>query len=236
MLVWDDRTLVKALRADGLVATNNQEIVYEFRNSRVQCFLCPRDFDDVSTVQGFQIKSVFTHHQKTIVVDSEMPEDDSQKRRIVSFTLDNIHNHDFHQPNFRGSSIRKGGLREPWHDIHCKLEGPVALDVLYNFEQRWNKQVGNKFLLTFNELDRIITRPPTPFTSTHDPETWNVQIFRSIDSAAVEGFPHENHKKVAKDHEKASAIHKEATKIGLVNEMGNTIDRSIQDAYINAIR
>ncbi|KAL7181904.1 hypothetical protein ACSBR1_040754 [Camellia fascicularis] len=256
VLVWDDRTSVKALRADGLVATNNQEIVYEFRNSRVQCFLCPRDSDDASTVQGFQIKSMFTHHQKTIVVDSEMPEDDSQKRRIVSFvggidlcdgrydtpdhslfkTLDNIHNHDFHQPNFRGSSIKKGGPREPWHDIHCKLEGPVALDVLYNFEQRWNKQVGNKFLLTFNEFDRIITRPPTPITSTHDPETWNVQIFRSIDSAAVEGFPHENHKKAAKDHEGASAIHKEATEIGLVTEMGNTIDRSIQDAYINAIR
>ncbi|GMP94538.1 hypothetical protein CsSME_00043975 [Camellia sinensis var. sinensis] len=45
MLVWDDRTSVKALRADGLVATNNQEIVYEFRNSRVQCFLCPRVSD-----------------------------------------------------------------------------------------------------------------------------------------------------------------------------------------------
>ena len=68
-------------------------------------------------------------------------------------TLNNIQNDDFHQPNFGGSSIAKGGPREPWHDIHCKLEGPVALDVLYNFEQRWNKQVGNKFLLTFNELD-----------------------------------------------------------------------------------
>ncbi|KAF5943523.1 hypothetical protein HYC85_017600 [Camellia sinensis] len=258
MFVWDDRTSVKALRADGLVATNNQEIVYEFRNSRVQCFLCPRDSDDVSTVQGFQIKSMFTHHQKTIVVDSEMLEDDSQKRRIVSFvggidlcdgrydtpdhslfkTLDNIHNHDFHQPNFRGSSIRKGSPREPWHDIHCKLEGPVALDVLYNFERRWNKQVGNKFLLTFNELDRIITRPPTPITSTHDPETWNVQIFRSIDSAAVEGFPHENHKKAAKDHEEASAIHKEATEIGPVTEMGSSYgwnSKDMKDTDIGAL-
>ncbi|GMP94551.1 hypothetical protein CsSME_00043983 [Camellia sinensis var. sinensis] len=161
---------------------------------------------------------MFTHHQKTIVVDSEMPEDDSQKRRIVSFvggidlcdgrydtpdhslfkTLDNIHNRDFYQPNFRGSSIRKGGPMEPWYDIHCKLKGIVALDVLYNFEQRWNKQVGNKFLLTFNELDRIITRPPTPIASTHDPETWNVQIFRSIDNAAVEGFLMKTKKKQPK--------------------------------------
>ena len=33
------------------------------------------------------------------------------------------------------------GPREPWHDVHCRLEGPVAFDVLTNFEQRWQKQV-----------------------------------------------------------------------------------------------
>lgn len=29
--------------------------------------------------------------------------------------------------------------REPWHDLHCKIEGPAAYDVLINFEQRWRK-------------------------------------------------------------------------------------------------
>ena len=33
------------------------------------------------------------------------------------------------------------GPREPWHDVHCRLEGPAAFDVLTNFEQRWHKQV-----------------------------------------------------------------------------------------------
>ena len=32
------------------------------------------------------------------------------------------------------------GPREPWHDIHCRMEGPAAWDVLLNFEQRWRKQ------------------------------------------------------------------------------------------------
>lgn len=29
--------------------------------------------------------------------------------------------------------------REPWHDLHCRLDGPAAYDVLINFEQRWRK-------------------------------------------------------------------------------------------------
>jgi len=102
---------------------------------------------------------MFTHHQKTIVVDSEV-DGSLTKRRIVSFlggidlcdgrydtvehplfgTLNSVHANDFHQPNFDGASIKKGGPREPWHDIHCKLDGPAAWDVLYNFEQRWMKQ------------------------------------------------------------------------------------------------
>ena len=29
--------------------------------------------------------------------------------------------------------------RQPWHDLHCKIDGPAAYDVLMNFEQRWRK-------------------------------------------------------------------------------------------------
>ena len=36
------------------------------------------------------------------------------------------------------------GPRQPWHDIHCKLEGPVATDVIVNFVQRWLKQAADK--------------------------------------------------------------------------------------------
>ena len=32
------------------------------------------------------------------------------------------------------------GPREPWHDIHCRLKGPVAHDLLLNFTDRWLKQ------------------------------------------------------------------------------------------------
>lgn len=29
--------------------------------------------------------------------------------------------------------------RQPWHDLHCKIDGPAAYDVLINFAQRWRK-------------------------------------------------------------------------------------------------
>lgn len=241
MLVWDDRTSVLDFKKDGLMATHDEETEKYFRGSKVHCILCPRNPDvGRSMIQGFQVSTMFTHHQKTVVVDSEMLDTVSGKRGIVSFiggidlcdgrydtqdhplfkTLDSVHYDDFHQPNFTGSSIKKGGPREPWHDIHCKLEGPVAWDVLYNFEQRWTKQVGDKLLISQKQLEATTVRP-LPVLQPNDTETWNVQLFRSIDDGAVVGFPQ-------KPDNAAAA--------GLVSGKNSVIDRSIQDAYINAIR
>ncbi|GER32586.1 phospholipase D [Striga asiatica] len=241
MLVWDDRTSVPDFKKDGLMATHDQETKAFFDGTRVRCVLCPRNPDGgASILQGFEVSTMFTHHQKTIVVDSQRASSGGTKRRIVSFlggidlcdgrydtrdhslfrTLDTVHRDDFHQPNFPGSSVAKGGPREPWHDIHCRVEGPAAWDVLYNFEQRWVKQVGNKFIFSMNELDRFIVRPEEAI-SPDDPERWCVQIFRSIDGGAAAGFPEKP---------------EEASALGLVSGKDNVIDRSIQDAYIHAIR
>lgn len=241
MLVWDDRTSVDLLKKDGLMATHDEETENFFSGTDVHCVLCPRNPDDGgSIIQDLQISTMFTHHQKIVVVDSEMPSGGSEKRRIVSFvggidlcdgrydspfhslfrTLDTAHHDDFHQPNFTGASIEKGGPREPWHDIHSRLEGPIAWDVLFNFEQRWRKQGGKDLLVQLRELDDIII-PPSPVMFPDDQETWNVQLFRSIDGGAAFGFPE---------------TPEEAARAGLVSGKDNIIDRSIQDAYINAIR
>ncbi|XP_042489404.1 phospholipase D alpha 1-like [Macadamia integrifolia] len=242
MLVWDDRTSVGLLKKDGLMATHDEETANYFHDTDVHCVLCPRNPDDGgSIVQNLQISTMFTHHQKIVVVDGAMPSGGSEKRRIVSFvggidlcdgrydspfhslfrTLDTAHHDDFHQPNFStGASINKGGPREPWHDIHCRLEGPVAWDVLYNFEQRWRKQGGKDLLVELRDLGDIII-PPSPVMFSEDNETWNVQLFRSIDGGAAFGFPD---------------TPEDAARAGLISGKDNIIDRSIQDAYINAIR
>ncbi|ESQ32074.1 hypothetical protein EUTSA_v10003659mg [Eutrema salsugineum] len=239
MLVWDDRTSNEAFKRDGLMMTHDQETYDYFKNTKVRCVLCPRNPDNGgSIVQGFEVAAMFTHHQKTVVVDAEV-DGSKTKRRIVSFlggidlcdgrydteehplfgTLNNVHSTDFHQPNFDGASIKKGGPREPWHDIHCKLDGPAAWDVLYNFEQRWMKQgSGIRYLISMARLSEI-TVPPLPIVESDNAEGWTVQLFRSIDDGAAEGFP--------EDPREASSV---------ITGKDNVIERSIQDAYINAIR
>ncbi|KAK4410608.1 Phospholipase D alpha 1 [Sesamum angolense] len=220
---------------------HDEETHNYFQGTEVNCVLCPRNPDDGgSIVQNLQISTMFTHHQKIVVVDSAMPGGGSQRRRIVSFvggidlcdgrydtpfhslfrTLDTAHHDDFHQPNFTEAAITKGGPREPWHDIHSRVEGPIAWDVLFNFEQRWRKQGGTDVLLQIRELDNVII-PPSPVMYPDDHETWNVQLFRSIDGGAAFGFPE---------------APEEAAGAGLVSGKDNIIDRSIQDAYIHAIR
>nr|GEU44683.1 phospholipase D delta-like [Tanacetum cinerariifolium] len=57
--------------------------------------------------------------------------------------------------------------RQPWHDLHCKIDGPAAYDVLTNFEQRWRKatrwsEIGRRFKRMYHwhedallKIDRI---------------------------------------------------------------------------------
>ncbi|OEL13457.1 Phospholipase D alpha 1 [Dichanthelium oligosanthes] len=239
MLVWDDRTSVGLgpIKRDGLMATHDEDTASYFRGTSVRCVLCPRNPDkDRSYVQDVETATMFTHHQKTVIVDGGMP---GPKPGLVSFlggidlcdgrydtqehplfrTLGTTHNKDFHQPNFPGASIKKGGPREPWHDVHCRVEGPAAWDVLQNFEQRWRKQgSGDNLLVT---LDKGWASSEV----VDDAESWNVQVFRSIDGGAAAGFP-----------ESGDNAPEEAAARGLVSGKDHVIERSIQDAYIHAIR
>ncbi|CAL0304981.1 unnamed protein product [Lupinus luteus] len=240
MLIWDDRTSIKFLKKDGLMSTHDVDTESYFHGSRVHCLLCPRNPDnEESIMEDLEVATMFTHHQKIVVVDGEMPGGNSEsKRRILSFiggidlcdgrydtplhsifrTLGTTHHNDFHQPNFKGASIAKGGPREPWHDIHCRLEGPIAWDVLTNFEQRWKKQ-GKKDVLPVKLDDILVTQSLEMFSG--DIETWNVQLFRSIDGGAAYGLAN---------------THEDAARYGIQICKGQVVDRSIQDAYINAIR
>jgi phosphatidylserine/phosphatidylglycerophosphate/cardiolipin synthase-like enzyme len=49
-----------------------------------------------------------------------------------------------HHPSFAGLDTSKPCPREPWHDIHAKVEGPAAVDVAINFIERWVKQAGTR--------------------------------------------------------------------------------------------
>jgi len=236
VLIWEDRTAVELLRNQGLMKTHCDETLEYFKGTKVYCFVCPRHAArSLSAVQSVEIAAEFTHHQKTVSLDASIK--GSGNRQVVSFvggidlsdgrydneihslfrTLNTVYKDDFHQNNYKDADLQHGGPREPWHDAHSKIQGPAAYDVVTNFTQRWTKQADSSLLLNLDDLPGLLP----PGADFEGPDAWNVQIFRSIDDASVVGFP---------------ANPSDAPELGLVTLKDQVIDKSIQCAYIEAIR
>ncbi|KAI9107264.1 hypothetical protein K1719_021652 [Acacia pycnantha] len=240
ILIWDDRTSHDTffLKTEG-------------------CVLSPRyPSNKLSIFKQHVVGTLFTHHQKCVLLDTQAS---GNNRKITSFIggldlcdgrydtpdhrlftdLDTVFRDDFRNPMLPSSST--SGPREPWHDLHCKVEGPAAYDILTNFEQRWRKakkwrnlrlnKVTNWNDDALLRLDRIswIATPAIGVdkdtsvyvTQEKDPESWNVQVFRSLDSGSVKGFP--------KDAMEAKAQN-------LISGKNLKVDKSIHAAYVYAIR
>ncbi|MCD9638808.1 hypothetical protein HAX54_022964 [Datura stramonium] len=255
LLIWDDKTSNDDLflKTEGVMQTHDEETKKFFKHSSVHCILCPRSASSKLSIFKQQVVgNIFTHHQKCVIVDTQAAGND---RKITAFIggldlcdgrydtpehrlfndLDTVFENDVHNPTFTSCT---GGPREPWHDLHCKIEGPAAYDVLTNFEQRYRKAIkwirlkkckpGLDTLLKLNRIPSIHMPADGPdgdqvvrVTKEEDPENWHVQVFRSIDSGSVKGFP--------KDV-------KEACAQNLVSGKNLRIDRSIHLAYVKAIR
>ncbi|CAA7017338.1 unnamed protein product [Microthlaspi erraticum] len=250
LLVWDDPTSrdILGYKTDGVMGTHDEETRRFFKHSSVQVLLCPRNAGKRhSWVKQTEVGTIYTHHQKTLIVDADAG---GNRRKIVAFvggldlcdgrydtpqhplfrTLQTEHKGDYHNPTFTGNV--SGCPREPWHDLHSKIDGPAAYDVLTNFEERWLKAAKphriNKLKTSYDDALLRIERIPdivgvfdAPTVSANDPEAWHVQIFRSIDSNSVKGFP--------KDP-------KYATSKNLMCGKNVLIDMSIHTAYVKAIR
>ncbi|XP_051139132.1 phospholipase D delta-like [Andrographis paniculata] len=261
LLVWDDKTSHSKffINTTGVMNTHDEETRKFFKHSSVHCVLSPRYASSKLSIFKQQVVgTLYTHHQKCVIVDTQ---GQGNNRKISAFIggldlcdgrydtpehrlfrdSDTVFEGDYHNPTF-APGVK--GPRQPWHDLHCKIEGPAAYDVLTNFEQRWKKatrwsEIGQRFKRISRwhddallKIDRIswISSPTSAAPNDHpslwvsqedDPENWHVQIFRSIDSGSLKGFPkHLDHNK-----------HK-----GLVCAKHLVIDRSIQMAYIQAIR
>ncbi|XP_064934920.1 phospholipase D gamma 1-like isoform X2 [Musa acuminata AAA Group] len=250
LLVWDDPTSrnILGFRTNGVMGTRDEETRRFFKHSSVQVLLCPRSAGKRhGIVKQQETGAIYTHHQKQVIVDADAG---NGKRKIIAFvggldlcggrydtpkhslfrTLQTLHKDDYYNPNFVNSD--DSGPREPWHDLHSKIDGPAAYDVLKNFEERWLKaskhhgikklkKSSDDALLIIEKIPDILRVDDLLFMNDNDPETWHVQIFRSIDSNSVKGFP--------KDP-------RDATKKNLVCGKNVLIDMSIHRAYVHAIR
>ncbi|KAL8059308.1 hypothetical protein ABFX02_03G077500 [Erythranthe guttata] len=261
LLVWDDKTSHSKffINTTGVMQTHDEETRKFFKHSSVNCVLAPRYASSKLSIFKQQVVgSLYTHHQKCVIVDTQ---GNGNNRKITSFIggldlcdgrydtpdhrlfrdLNTVFHDDFHNPTFAPGTKAP---RQPWHDLHCKIEGPAAYDVLTNFEQRWKKatkwsEFGQRFKRISHwhddaliKIERIswITSPSLTLPNDHpslrvskedDPENWHVQVFRSIDSGSLTGFP--------------KTVHA-AEQQNLVCAKSLVIDRSIQMAYIQAIR
>ncbi|XP_061346116.1 phospholipase D delta isoform X1 [Gastrolobium bilobum] len=269
LLVWDDKTSHDKFffKTAGVMQTHDEETRKFFKHSSVMCVLAPRYASSkLSFLKQQVVGNVFTHHQKCVIVDTQAAGND---RKITAFIggldlcdgrydtpkhrlfhdLDTVFSGDFHNPTFPSGTRAP---RQPWHDLHCRIDGPAAYDVLLNFEQRWRKATRWKeFTILFKKssqwhddsllkIERIswILSPSHPtskakntnvpgddplvwVSNEDDPENWHVQIFRSIDSGSLKGFPKNVDVALSKN---------------LICSKNLVIDKSIQTGYIQAIR
>ncbi|CAA6673529.1 unnamed protein product [Spirodela intermedia] len=264
LLIWDDRTSRDnlILKTEGVMQTHDEETRRFFKHSSVICLLSPRDASSKLSLfrqQFFLIgcgKPV-QPSSKCVLVDTQASEN---TRKITAFMggldlcdgrydtprhrlfkdLNTVFLNDFHNPTFSVSVLP----RQPWHDLHCKIEGPAAYDVLKNFEQRWQKATkwwklrqylrtasrhGEDALLELERIPWIISpsltvpddHPSLSVSKENDPGNWHIQVFRSIDSGSVKGFP-----KTVRDAENKN----------LVCQKNLKVDKSIHTAYVKAIR
>jgi phospholipase D1/2 len=102
-------------------------------------------------------------------------------------TLQTDHKYDF-KSSCAPDVNRTAGPRQPWHDIHSRVEGLGALDVLQNFEERWIGQgglpealvkLGEKGIKGYDADYMGIDDGDDEDTNTQD--DWTTQVFRSID-------------------------------------------------------
>lgn len=262
LLVWDDKTSHNKffIKTNGIMQTHDEETRKFFKHSSVSCVLSPRYASSKLSIFKQQVVgTLFTHHQKCVIVDSQA---NGNNRKITAFIggldlcdgrydtpehrlfrdLDtHVYKDDYHNPTF---SAGTKGPRQPWHDLHCKIEGPAAYDILTNFEQRWKKatkwsELGQKLkrvsrwhddsLIKLERISWILSPsesmsnddPELWVSKEDDPQNWHIQVFRSIDSGSLKGFPKNTY---------------EAGAQNLVCAKNLVIDKSIQTAYIHAIR
>ncbi|KAK9802796.1 hypothetical protein WJX73_007251 [Symbiochloris irregularis] len=262
IMIWDDKTSLNApfLKTDGLMMVHDEDTKDFFADSKVHVRLVPRNAGgkDDSWVYYLQKGSMFTHHQKSVVMDAAPVEGVGQgSLRLIAFiggldlcdgryddrkhwlfrTLHNEHHLDYHQACIKGACIEKGGPRQPWHDIHARVEGPIVWDVLTNFTQRWKKQAGRTHQRDLLNLQKVpglfLPARHLGITTDHqgdagafagdpnDRESWCMQLFRSIDTTSAVGVP---------------STHSEAYAGGFSSGKGRMIEFSIQQAFVTAIR
>ncbi|KAE8010687.1 hypothetical protein FH972_007033 [Carpinus fangiana] len=272
LLIWDDKTSHDnfVLKTTGLMQTHDEETKKFFKHSSVTCVLAPRY---ASSKMGYfkqqVVGTLFTHHQKSVLVDTKASGND---RKITAFLggidlcdgrydtpehrlfrdLDTVFQDDYHNPTFPAGTKAP---RQPWHDLHCQVDGPAAYDVLINFEQRWRKatkwtEFGLRLkrvshwhddaLIQIDRISWIRSPPPPPWVSKDgttyvpkdDPNLWISSGIDDLEIWHVQILRSIDSGSLKGFPKKVDAAFDQ----NLICWKNLAIDKSIQTGYIQAIR
>ncbi|EZG45312.1 phospholipase D [Gregarina niphandrodes] len=213
VVVWDDITSREGVSwlKDGLMATYDEYTREYFRDTKVEVAVVKRIAgDDLGEVSDLLKWTSFTHHQKIVVYDSENPLDRGSPRRVVGAfvggldltsgrydtaahspfsSLKTAHRNDFYN-GCLVEATAETGPREPWHDIHARILGPAAWDVLQTYIERVSKQAPRMVHATSLKVaelrdNHLLKDGKKVLIHPDHPAAWDVQVFRSLDSEAA---------------------------------------------------
>jgi len=247
VMVWSEYSSGDIVGEKGMMNTHDMETQKYFAErknysgqNKVICALAPRELKEskefTDTLQQKFAGAMYTHHQKSVVCDAPDPAAMDGRRKLIAYvggldltggrydtpehqifsTLKTDHLGDFRNSNVKSTSDDVGP-REPWHDIHARVEGPIARDVLENFIERWVRQ-GEGMPPLINDVFCSKINPQAVAVLEDPSKEWNVQLFRSITS------------------DSADLKQEGRERLVLTSKKGRLVEQSITQAYIQMIR
>jgi phospholipase D1/2 len=132
VLAWDDKTSHNniMIKNEGLMGVHDEDTKRYFKNTAVRCVLAPRYGDSkLSWFRQQVVGTLYTHHQKLVIMDTQGTGGSS--RKLTSFiggldlcdgrwdtpthslfaTLQTLHKNDYHDPTFSVSFLSPRSLR-----------------------------------------------------------------------------------------------------------------------------
>ncbi|KAG0711561.1 Phospholipase D beta 2 [Chionoecetes opilio] len=224
ILIWNER--FSAGVCAGLVGTFDEDTDRYFDKTGVHVEKVRRKLESNCKLKERVVETLWTHHQKVLVADDGVGDLvaffggldltlgrwDTPEHQLFT-TLQKEHKNDFHN-GFISVKADKGP-REPWHDVHARLTGPAAIDLLRNFEDRWRRQVPVKAHLLVQTYEEDLLKAQEG-KDTKEGTVWQMQVVRSIDGDSSDF---------------------NSSRVGVLNlENGHVVDTSVHQAFVRLIR
>lgn len=184
LLIWNEK--FSAGLCAGLVGTFDEDTDRYFHKTGVHVQKVRRKHDSKFAIKEKIAETIWSHHQKLIVTDDgggdlvaffgglDLTKGrwDTPEHQLFT-TLATDHKDDFH--NGYISVKPSQGPREPWHDVHGRLTGRAAIDLLRNFEERWRRQAPEKVHLLVQTYEEDLIKAQEGKDS-KDGIAWQMQV------------------------------------------------------------